>query len=383
MWFVTRCTQQATGCDRVEPASAPLWGFGRTVALEQPALWGGLIDLGSIAKPVPRRESQLLAAELLQGDGETQVALRGTKRFCARLRRFSLAADNDRAPIRADGTYLVTGGLGMIGLGVARWLVENGARSLVLTGRSGASEQANAVIPDLEARGASVRVEKADIAEEADVRRLMGRLRELPSLRGVIHCAGVLDDGVLTQMDWAQFTRATAPKIRGAWLLHRCTKHLRLDFFVVQSSLLSLVGSAGQCNYTAANAFLDALVAHRRAASHSGTAINWGPWAEGGMAVASGARGEAIWRSRGMRYVPPERGIQLFGELLRHAPDQVAVTITDWPVFVRQAPGLSRSAPSSPLESRSKFRPRSRPRLRRCLRRSSKRRSEPGTGSSE
>jgi acyl transferase domain-containing protein/surfactin synthase thioesterase subunit/acyl carrier protein len=342
LWLVTRGTQAVRERDPVETAAAPLWGLGRTIALEQPALWGGLIDLAPGAKPAPRREAQALLAELSRPDGEDQIALRGNRRFGARLRRVPRDERRDRTPVHPDATYLVTGGLGMLGLAIAAWLVERGARSLVLTGRSGPSERARPVVADLEARGAAVRVAKADVAVAADVQRLLRDLRDLPPLRGIVHCAGVLDDGILAQMEWAQFRRATAPKVRGGWLLHRYTQHLRLDFFVAQSSILSLIGSGGQANYTAANAFLDALVAHRRAAGLAAAGINWGPWAEGGMATASGARGAAIWRARGMQYIPPERGIQLFGEILDRGLGQVAVTMTDWPAFVRQAPGSPR-----------------------------------------
>ncbi len=343
MWLVTRGTQRARKADRVQPAAAPLWGLGRSVALEHPALWGGLIDLAPGTKPAIPRDGRLLLAELSQTDGEDQIAVRGAKRLGARLRRLRPHPSGGRTAIRADATYLVTGGLGTLGLAIARWLAESGARSLVLTGRSPTNDRAQATIAQLEARGVSVRVARADVAAETDVRRLMRELRGLPPLRGVIHCAGVLDDGILTQMDWTKFARATAPKIRGAWLLHRFTKNLRLDFFALQSSMLSLIGSAGQSNYTAGNAFLDALAAHRHAMRLPASAINWGPWANAGMAASSGAKGEAIWRARGMRYIPPESGIRLFGEILERGLDSVAVTITDWSVFLRQ------SATPSPL----------------------------------
>jgi surfactin synthase thioesterase subunit/NAD(P)-dependent dehydrogenase (short-subunit alcohol dehydrogenase family)/acyl carrier protein len=296
---------------------------------------------------------RLLLGELSRTDGEDQVALRGTSRLVPRLRRLPADVGGAATSIRADATYLVTGGLGTLGLAIAGWLAESGARSLVLTGRSKPNDRARAAIAELEARGVSVRVARADVATETDVRRLVREFRTLPPLRGVIHCAGVLDDGILAQMDWAKFTRATAPKIRGAWLLHRFTRDLPLDFFVLQSSMLSLIGSAGQCNYTAANAFLDALASHRRTTRLPASAINWGPWANAGMAAASGARGEAIWRSRGMRYIPPDRGIRLFGEILERGLESVAVTITDWPAFVRQSVAASHlyadlAAPSAP-----------------------------------
>jgi acyl transferase domain-containing protein/surfactin synthase thioesterase subunit len=337
MWVITRGTQLVKTGDAVEPVAAPVWGLGRTVALEHPSLWGGLVDLDPAAPAADAADA--LVAELLHGDGESEIALREAGRFVARLEPLPSADGWTPVTIRTDATYLITGGLGTLGLAVARWLVDRGARSLALTSRRAPDAEARAAIARLESLGATVRVIAADVASAADVHRLFRSLAAAPPLAGVVHGAGVLADGIVAGMDWAQFARVTAPKIRGAWLLHRATRGMTLDFFVLHSSLLSLVGSAGQANYTAGNAFLDALAAHRRAQGLPATVINWGPWAEAGMAASAGARGEAIWRERGVRYIPPERGIQLFGEALGRGLDAVAVTSTDWPAFVRAAPG--------------------------------------------
>ena len=168
---------------------------------------------------------------------------------------------------------------------------------------------------ELETLGARVHVIAADVSVEADVRRLMRAIRRMPPLRGVIHCAGVLEDGILEQMEWPRFTAVTAPKIKGAWLLHTYTRAWALDHFVVQSSLLSLTGSAWQANYTAANAFLDALVALRTRSGQPALGINWGPWSEAGMAASRGARGAAMWQSRGVRLLAPADGLHAFSRL--------------------------------------------------------------------
>src|SRR4029077_2125862 len=158
-------------------------------------------------------------------------------------------------------------------------------------------------------------------------------------LRGVFHCAGMLDDGILDQMNWDRFSAVTAPKVKGSWLLHRATLNDELDHFVLFSSILSLMGSPGQSNYTAANAFLDALTEHRRAAGLPAVTLNWGPWAETGLATVSGGRGKAIWKSRGTRYIPPDLGIEVLEHVLRRRISHAAVTITDWREFVKQSPG--------------------------------------------
>lgn len=340
LWFVTRNTQPATQPSAPpEPGPAPLWGLGRTVALEYPALWGGLIDLPPAPLAKPREDAEALAAELIPSDGEGEVCLRNGTRFVARLRR-SRGAIPREAPVRfrGDGTYLITGGLGMLGLRVAAWLVErHHVRSLVLAGRRAAEGRVREVVEALRGRGADIRVVTADVGIEADVQRLLSEIRRegLP-LRGVIHCAGVVNDGIVGQMDWSTFARVAAPKIRGSWFLHHYTRDLELDFFVLSSSLLSLTGSAGQANYTAANAFLDTLGAHRRGLGLPATVVNWGPWADEGMAAATGSRGAAIWRARGTRSIPPDEGLRALEYLMSRGLDHAAVTITDWATYLKQ-----------------------------------------------
>jgi NAD(P)-dependent dehydrogenase (short-subunit alcohol dehydrogenase family) len=181
--------------------------------------------------------------------------------------------------VRADASYLVTGGLGMLGRSVAKWLIDKGAKHLVLTGRTASAEAAQEVFGAAEINSGAIRVEAADISREEDVSRLMQTIsNELPPLKGVVHSAGVLDDGVLAQLDWGRFERLFEPKVYASWLLHEYTKSLDLDFFILKSSLLSLLGSAGQGNYTASGAFVDSLTAHRHAVGLRAMAINWCAW---------------------------------------------------------------------------------------------------------
>ena len=175
-------------------------------------------------------------------------------------------ARTPRYAIHRDGTYLVTGGLGGLGLEVARWLVRGGARSLVLVGRRPPSADAMSVIADLEGAGAEVSVVRGDVASRAQVEHAVAAIGGTrPPLRGVIHAAGVLDEGVLMQQDAGKFARVMAAKVEGAWNLERATRDLPLDFFVLFSSVAGVLGSPGQANHAAANAFLDAFAHHRRA----------------------------------------------------------------------------------------------------------------------
>jgi myxalamid-type polyketide synthase MxaB len=237
--------------------------------------------------------------------------------------------------VRPDGSYLITGGLGALGLRAARWLVGQGARHLVLAGRSGASAEAREEVEQLRSAGASVRVMRADVARVEDVAGLLEACRAEASLRGVVHAAGLLDDGVLDRQTAERFARVLAPKASGAWRLHELTRDDPLDFFVCFSSMASLLGSAGQTNYAAANAFLDALAHRRRALGLPALSVNWGPWDEAGMAARLSLAGQ------GVEKIEPADGLRVLGDLLRAGrgtPAQVGVFRVSWPTFLRRLP---------------------------------------------
>ncbi|MFP2958445.1 type I polyketide synthase [Myxococcus sp. 1LA] len=261
VWLVTEGVQALkSGAQVAHVEQSPLWGLGRVLSLEHPELRCASVDLGA------RDEAQAreLTRELLASSLEEQVALRGTTRFVARLSRMerSTAAP---AELRADATYLITGGLGGLGLKLAEWLVERGARHLALLGRKGASAEAQPVLDALRAQGAEVRVFKADVAARPDLERVLGEVAaEMPPLRGVFHAAAVLDDGVLVNLTAERLRTVMEPKVHGAWHLHTLTASFPLDHFVLFAAAGSLLGSPGQGNYAAANFFLDALASYRR-----------------------------------------------------------------------------------------------------------------------
>jgi acyl transferase domain-containing protein/acyl carrier protein len=352
LWLVTRGAQSvnvgsAGGArEPVSPLQTMLWGMGRAIAHEHGELRASLVDIEA--------DSGVSAAEALfaeiQADGpEDQVALRGDRRFVARLS--SALEEPPPAPpegvVRPDATYLLTGGLGGIGLVLARWLVDNGARSLILVGRSGASEAAEQAVSGFRAAGARVLVERADISREQDVRRVLGEISAagLPPLRGVIHAAGALADGTLPRLDEAKLEAVMAPKVEGAFHLHRLTQGADLDFFVLLSSIASLLGSPGQANYSAANAFLDGLAEHRRALGLPALSINWGGWTDVGMAHRGGQG--ARLGVRGMKSFSPDGGPGGFARAPAHRGASVAFMAFDlrqWRQFypkVADAPLLS------------------------------------------
>jgi acyl transferase domain-containing protein/acyl carrier protein len=247
----------------------------------------------------------------------------------------------------AESSYLITGGRGSLGLQVAQWMVRQGARSLVLVGRSAPSPASEESVQQLREEGARVLMLQADVGREAEVRALLKQIQaSLPPLRGVFHAAGVLDDGLLLEMDADRFQAVLAPKVQGAWNLHLLTQDMELDCFVLFSSVSSLLGTPGQGNYAAANAFLDALSHHRRALGLPTLSINWGPWAADGMAAELTAAQRMLWR--GLHSIEPEKGLEALGLLLeaQEAQEaQVGVFPIQWQEWFEAHP----SARSMPL----------------------------------
>ena len=235
------------------------------------------------------------------------------------------------ASFKKDAAYLITGGLGGFGLLVADWMVENGARHMALMGRSGAAgEEALKMIAAMERKGAEIRVIRGDVSKEKDVRRALAEIREdMPPLRGVIHAAMVLDDDLLMNLTAERMVKVMDPKIRGAWNLHHQTCSLPLDFFILFSSVSSMIGNPGQGSYVAANAFLDAFSHYRRAQGLPSCTINWGYLGEVG-AVARSKEISSHFEKLGMESFSPRQATELLARFLKVNPVQIGVIKMDW-----------------------------------------------------
>ncbi|MBV9654054.1 MAG: SDR family NAD(P)-dependent oxidoreductase, partial [Acetobacteraceae bacterium] len=234
------------------------------------------------------------------------------------------ARDTTAAPVRPDATYLISGGLGALGLLAAQGLADLGARHLVLCGRKEPAKAALATIDGLRAKGVQVVTHALDIGDEAAVRRVFADVAaNMPTLRGVVHGAGVLDDALTEELSADRFGTVMRGKVEGARVLDRCTDGLDLDFFVMFSSVAALLGSMGQGNYAAANAMLDAIAADRIARGLPALSIAWGPWAEIGLAAETANRGERI-AGRGLLSLPPAEGRRMFERLLGAGTPYVA-----------------------------------------------------------
>jgi acyl transferase domain-containing protein/thioesterase domain-containing protein/acyl carrier protein len=244
-----------------------------------------------------------------------------------------------------NASYLITGGLGGFGLAVAKWLVERGARSLILTGRSGAATPASKqAVAELIALGAKVLVAQADVTDEKQITHLFEKIgAEEKPLRGIFHAAMVLDDGLFLHLTPQRFTRVMSPKVTGAWNLHLATAGLSLDHFVMFSSVAALIGTPGQASYVAANCFLDALAHHRRALGLAALSVNWGALGEVGILARDPKIAEHL-SAHGVHAIAPAQATEMLGRLLQRDISQIGFMHIDW----QNALGAESSSSLSP-----------------------------------
>ncbi len=269
------------------------------------------------------------------------MALRGGRRYAARLRHREHAGGTNDPNLRGDATYLITGGLGSLGLAVARWMVDRGARHLVLVSRRSPEGSTARAVEELREAGAEVLTVAADVSNPQDVRRALELPAGMPPLRGIVHSAGVLDDGLATELDRERVARVMAPKAAGAWNLHLATADRELDFFVLFSSVIGVLGAPAQANYAAANAFLDALAHLRRSQGLPAVSIDWSGWSEIGMAAEASRDGRSIISEVGT--LSPEQGVEALGRVLAAGEPQVAVLPFRWGRWRELFPSFSRS----------------------------------------
>ncbi|MEM9214630.1 MAG: alpha/beta fold hydrolase [Cyanobacteria bacterium P01_F01_bin.150] len=366
-------------------AQSTLWGLGKVVALEHPDLWGGLLDVEVSHNQPPSVEDKVITAiidDCSDSDGESAIAFHHNQRYVQRLTSLSplsqkqeldttepsiapptkgeLKGNSSQSKMLQD-TYLITGGLGSLGLTIAQWLFEqHGMTHLTLVGRRQPSEAAQKAIAQLQNQGATIHTAQADIAQSNEVANLLQQLQSQGlNLKGIIHGAGVLQDGVLQSQTWDNFATVLAPKVNGAWNLHQLTQSYDLDCFVLFSSVASLLGSPGQGNYAAANGFMDTLAQYRQHQGLPALSINWGPWAQGGMASSVGDALQERLTRNGFNLLEPEQALTtlsnlMFGDPQSSLPAQVGVADIDWTQMGKRLTTAQRTFLSPVLENRNR-----------------------------
>ena len=332
IWVVTRGAQHVIDGDSVSPDQSCLWGFGRAAALELPQVWGGLADL---AEGTTDEWSRLISRITTPSDSavrEDQLALRDQIVYVPRLVRRTEQPSGAPLQLRADATYLVTGGLGSIGLEIAGYLAANGARHVALTSRRSPSEAVQQRVDALiEQHGCEIRICTADVADPHDVARLLTTVAaDLPPLAGIVHAAGEVGTTPLSNLDDEEVDRVFAGKVWGAWHLSEAAAALKLDFFLSTSSIASVWGGFGQTAYGAANAFLDGLAWRLREQGVAGISVNFGPWSAGMADAESRARLE----QRGVATLSPADALAGLADVAAVSLAQGVVARIDWARFL-------------------------------------------------
>ena len=340
LWLITAGAQAVEPGEVVSVAQSPLWGLGRTLALEQSNLWGGLVDLD------PHMNAQMAAEQLLQSfessNQEDQIALRLGNRYAPRLVRHRPVIQHD-FEVAADAAYLITGGLGGLGLEVSQWLVDKGARHLILMARTPLPArdawdtvdpeslvgQRIAAVRQMESLGAAVIIVAIDVSDTDSMRDFLTRYQAqgLPPVRGIVHTAGIMQYQGIQDHNLDDMRAIYAPKVMGSWLLHSLFADAPLDFFVTFSSTSALLSSPLMCSYAAANNFMDALAHYRQSQGLPALSINWGTWREAGMATAADAPTRSLDVSQSLSNA---EGLAALNRLLCGNASQVAVMPVDW-----------------------------------------------------
>lgn len=341
LWVGTRGAQSVDGSAASSFVQAAQWGMGRTIAAEHAGLWGGLIDVDADGSPIAAAVQ--LVEEILHTDGEDQVAFRRGRRHVARLVAAKPPTAHAATRLHADGRYVITGGLGDLGLQVARWMAEQGAGHLILMQRSDLPPRSQwpqaaagsrlagqlAAIQEIESLGTTVEIAAVDSADEVAMRAYFSSAT-CAAIRGVVHAAGIAAAQPVLDLDEPALDHVTRPKMLGGWLLHDILKDIKLDFFVLFSSASSVLNSPMLGGYAAANAFLDGLAHYRHGQGQPALAVNWGVWSEVGMAARYQQESGRDLTPSGMGPIAPAQGLQVLGQLLDGASPQVVVVPMDW-----------------------------------------------------
>ena len=340
LWILTEGAQSVADDNPadLQIAQAPIWGFARTLYLEQPQLRGGIIDLQAGLSP----DNKALIAQLCLPQQEKAVAIRDNQTYIAQL--VPLDASNAKPlQLRDDGVYLITGGLGGLGLKTCQWLIEQGIKEIHLLSRRvlpprrqwqslGRNDQHYSKIEQImamEKEGVNIVVESVDIRDTAALEHLLTSLNK--PLRGIIHAAGVNWFGKIAELDTQKMQQTLQTNISAAWALHTLSVKADLDCFILYSSVSALWGSVELAHYTAANHFLDALANYRCANDLPALSLDWGPWDEVGMSANKSEK--PILEKLGFQLMAPQAALKAMGQLISLHTPQAMVGGIDWQRF--------------------------------------------------
>ena len=315
--------------EMVNPTQASVWGFGKVLAAEQPALRVRLFDLYLDDNDnIDKNSISTLGDMIRRSTDDSQIVLRGSDVFSPKLHKLAKPKDVSDFRANANGCYLITGGLGKLGREAAKWLVDSGATEIILASRREPGQDELEFLESLRTVDCEVKSARVDVTCEESLQKLLDQiLASHQPLVGVIHTAGVLDDGLVDGQSPERFEQVLLPKIQAADLLDRLTRSHPIELFVLYSSVASILGSPGQSNYSTANAFMDGLCWSRHQEGLPALSVNWGPWSVG---MADDPVVMKRMATQGIRPLGTEAAHQCLSQLLQSQQTQATVLDADW-----------------------------------------------------
>jgi acyl transferase domain-containing protein/acyl-CoA synthetase (AMP-forming)/AMP-acid ligase II/pimeloyl-ACP methyl ester carboxylesterase/acyl carrier protein len=356
LWLITEASQAVTHQEKINPQGGSLWGLGKVIAVEHPEYWGGIIDVDNLSSRLDNNHNSedkdlnhqvalidrnLLWATINNDTPENMSAIRGENIYYPRLQKqpHSDIENSVKISINPESSYLITGGLGALGIQCANWLIRQGAKKIILMSRRQPSETIQRQLDSWQKQGVNILIANGDVSNLEDLRLVFQKITSSFSpLKGIIHSAGILADGILTTLTADKLESVMSPKIQGAWNLHHLSLDLSLDFFINFSSVASLLGSAGQGNYGAANGYLDSFASYRHSLNLPALTINWG-----GFDVGMTELKQHSLSASGIELINVHDGINLLGELINYPLSQLGVMKIDWAKIAQKFPNLSAS----------------------------------------
>jgi len=334
--------------DSVDPLQRMMWGMLRSAQLELPNISVQMIDIDAVNATTGDQLTTILHSSRASLQTE-QLGIRSGSLYVNRLQPMTpthSVENTENIAIDHEKIILITGGLGGLGLSIAKSCIDKGAKHVALLSRRAPNDEINLTLDGLREH-ASIYCLQADIGERDSLINALSQLPANRSIGGVVHAAGVLHDGLLNQLTADSFQHVTRPKIQGAWNLHTLIDNTALDFFVMFSSIAATCGSTGQANYAAGNAFLDGLAELRRSQGVTAASIQWGPWGESGMATRLDERHLGLMAARGLEPLSDQRGLEAF-HILRtgETADVSLVAHIDWNRYVDALPFSGQNRPA-------------------------------------
>lgn len=307
--------------------------LGRVIALEYPDYWGGFIEIESEISLANKSTAENILNCLNTREDHFRIS---DHIQVPRLQKMPLP-DSGNAKLNANATYLLTGAFGSLGKRVVENMLEQGARKLLFLNRKSMTTDMQDYVKQMEAKGASIDICIAELDKPEQLSEQLSS--KLQDIKGVVHLAGLIEDGTFANLTEAQFLKVLSPKVNGTWNLHKMTQSLSLDFFILFSSASSLLGAAGQANYALANGFMDAFAHYRHSLGLTATSVNWGPWSESGMA-ADQSKSRKNWTNDSFGGLSSSKGLALFSRLLHQENQaaQIAILPYRWPELFNHFP---------------------------------------------